>query len=349
MHMARQRGKSAGLILGMMLLAGCSDPASSPDSGASGDGNSPWKLEWLVPGGPFHGVHGLVFDAEGRLLAGSVVGASIYQVEPENGAVSLFRGPPEGMADDIAVGPDGSLALTGFLTGEVWVQRPGAEPVRVADGHPGANSIDFTEDGRLFFTRVFLGDALFEADPDGEQPARRLMADMGGLNGFDFGPDGHLYGPLWFRGAIARVDVDAETLEVVATGFDTPAAVNFDSKGNLHAVDTARGEVLRVDLGSDEHDLIAKVKPAIDNLGSDRTTPSSSPTWPTTPSSGSIRKAAPPGPSWRARWPSPPTSRWRRTDVPFWWPTCFPCAGCRWPTGRSPRSPASTVTSWRTP
>jgi sugar lactone lactonase YvrE len=170
------------------------------------------------------------------------------------------------MADDIAVGPDGSLAWTGFLTGEVWVQRPGGEPVRVAEGHPGANSLDFTEDGRLFFTEVFLGDALYEADPDGVEPPRRLMADMGGLNGFDFGPDGHLYGPLWFRGAIARVDVDAETLEVVATGFDTPAAVNFDSKGNLYAVDTARGEVLRVDLENGEHDLIAKVAPAIDNL-----------------------------------------------------------------------------------
>lgn len=263
--MARQRGRSAGLILGMLLLAGCSDPAS-PGSTVSGEGSIPWKREWLVPGGPFHGVHGLVFDADGRLLAGSVVGASIHEVDPETGAVSLFRGPPEGMADDIAVGPDGSLAWTGFLTGEVRVQRPGAEPVVVARNHPGANSIDFTEDGRLFFTRVFLGDALFEADPDGREPARQLMADLGGLNGFDFGSDGRLYGPLWFRGAIARIDVDAETLEVVATGFDTPAAVNFDSKGNLYAVDTARGEVLRVDLENGEHDLIAKVEPAIDNL-----------------------------------------------------------------------------------
>ncbi|HSG89124.1 MAG TPA: hypothetical protein VLA56_07925 [Pseudomonadales bacterium] len=268
--MSRQRPGPhlAGLLLlCASALAACTDSTSSsvPHPAARAV-PEPWQLDTLVPGGPFHGIHGLVFDAEGRLFAGSVVGAATYEVDPESGAVALVRGLPNGMADDLAVGPDGSLAWTGFLTGEVWVQRPGAEPVRVASGLPGANSLDFTTDGRLFFTQVFLGDALYEADPDGVEAPRKLMEGMGGLNGFDFGPDGRLYGPLWFKGQIAAVDVDAGTLEIVADGFAIPAAVNFDSQGVLYAVDTQRGEVLRVDLEGGVQRLIARVAPAIDNL-----------------------------------------------------------------------------------
>ena len=66
------------------------------------------------------------------------------------------------------------------------------------------------------------------------------MEDMGGLNGFEIGPDGALYGPLWFKGQIARVDLEMETLSVIADGFAIPAAVNFDSQGRLFAVDTQR-------------------------------------------------------------------------------------------------------------
>jgi sugar lactone lactonase YvrE len=264
-HAARA-AVACGLVL---TLAACGEPAPPAEPTASnGDARpaSSWRRETLVPPGPFHGIHGLAFDRDGRLLAGSVVGAAIYEVDPDTGEVELFRGPPGGMADDIAVAPDGTLAWTGFLTGEVRVQPPDGEVRVVAEGLPGANSLAFTEDGRLFFTQVFLGDALYEADPTGAEPPRLLLQDMGGLNGFDFGPDGHLYGPLWFRGAIARVDVDAATLEVVAEGFAIPAAVNFDSTGQLWAVDTQRGELLRVDLEGGEHEVVATVAPAIDNL-----------------------------------------------------------------------------------
>jgi hypothetical protein len=31
-----------------------------------------------------------------------------------------------------------------------------------------------------------------------------LAKDMGGFNGFEVGPDGLLYGPLWFKGSVAE-------------------------------------------------------------------------------------------------------------------------------------------------
>ena len=92
---------------------------------------------------------------------------------------------------------------------------------------------------------------------------------MGGLNGFEFGPDDKLYGPLWFKGQVAKVDVDKAELTVVADGFKIPAAVNFDSKGNLFVVDTALGQLVRVDPKSGAKKMVAQLKPSLDNLAID--------------------------------------------------------------------------------
>lgn len=252
-----------GLKLGVaaaafaMLAAGCSE------------GEPAYEMEAVTGPSPFHGIHGLTVTSDGTLLAGSVVGSAIYEVNRETGETSVFEGPPTGMADDIEEGPDGTLAWTAFLDGKVYARRPDGTLLTLAEGLPGMNSLAWTSDGRLFATQVFLGDALYELDPAGANPPRKIMEGMGGLNGFDFGPDGKLYGPLWFKKQAASVDVDAGTLEVIAEGFATPAAANFNSKGELHLVDTEAGHVYRVDIESGEKTLLAEVDPAIDNLAFD--------------------------------------------------------------------------------
>jgi len=45
-----------------------------------------------------------------------------------------------------------------------------------------------------------------------------------------------------------------------------PAAANFDSKGNLFVVDTAAGEVIRVDVATGEKKVVTRVDSSIDNL-----------------------------------------------------------------------------------
>ncbi|MEL7099892.1 MAG: hypothetical protein AAGM84_13775 [Pseudomonadota bacterium] len=225
-----------------------------------------YKRELLVPGSNFHGVHGITEGPDGQLYVGSVVGAATYSVAPESGAVATHIPAPMGMADDLEFGPDGSLAYTAYLAGMLHLRRPDGTIDTVATGLPGLNSLAWTSEGRLFATQVFLGDALYEIDPTGAQAPRKIMEGMGGLNGFDFGPDGRLYGPLWFKGQVVAVDVDAATLEVVADGFKIPAAANFDSKGNLYVVDTALGQVLRVDVSTGDKTLVAEVPNAIDNL-----------------------------------------------------------------------------------
>ncbi len=223
----------------------------------------------LVPGSAFHGVHGLGIDKSGRLFAGSVAGAALYEVDRSNGTAKIVVPTPEGMADDIAFAPDGTMAWTAFISGDLYA-RKGDGPIRkLASGLPGINSLAFRKDGRLYATQVFLGDALYEIDIAGTKPPRKIMEKMGGLNGFEFGPDDKLYGPLWFKGQIASVDVDKGELSVVADGFKTPAAVNFDSKGNLWVVDAATGQLTRVDPKTGAKKMIAQLKPSLDNLAID--------------------------------------------------------------------------------
>ena len=228
-----------------------------------------YEVTKLVPGSAFHGVHGLGIDKSGRLFAGSVAGAALYEVDRNSGTAKIAVPSPEGMADDIAFAPDGTMAWTGFLTGDLY-SRKGDGPVKkLASGLPGINSLAFRKDGRLYATQVFLGDALYEIDVEGVKPPRKIMEKMGGLNGFEFGPDDMLYGPLWFKGQVAKVDVDKAELSVVADGFKIPAAVNFDSKGNLFVVDTALGQLVRVDPKSGAKKMVAQLKPSLDNLAID--------------------------------------------------------------------------------
>ncbi len=111
-----------------------------------------YEVTKLVPGSAFHGVHGL--DKAGRLFAGSVAGAALYEVDRNNGTTKIAIPAPEGMADDIAFAPDGTMAWTGFLTGDLY-SRKGDGPIKkLASGLPGINSLAYRKDGRLYATRA---------------------------------------------------------------------------------------------------------------------------------------------------------------------------------------------------
>jgi len=249
------------ILLLFALPLACASPPESRDEG--------YALEVVIPGDGIHGLHGLTFDDRDRLYAGGVMVSNIFRIDTATGDAEVFIPGPEGNADDLEFAPDGTLVWTSFMLGKVHA-RKGDGPIRVlAEGLPGMNSMAFDARGRLFATQVFLGDALYEIDLAGEKPPRKIIEGMGGLNGFDFGPDGRLYGPLWFKGQIARIDVDAGTLEVVAEGFETPAAVNFNSRGELFALDTSRGEIVRLDPESGQRERVWRTPTAMDNLAID--------------------------------------------------------------------------------
>jgi sugar lactone lactonase YvrE len=226
-------------------------------------------IKRLVPASVFHGVHGLAFDRNDTLYAGSVVGQSVYRVDTRSGAVETVVGPPQGMADDIVFLADGTMVWTAISQGVVRSRTPDGRIHEIAK-LASINSINVRKsDGRLFAAQVFGGDGVWELDPTGVRPPRSILKDAGGFNGFDVGPDGLLYGPLWFRRQVVRIHPDTGELKVIAAGFGTPAAANFDSKWNLYVLDAARGEVVQVDVESGAKRVVAKLATSLDNLAID--------------------------------------------------------------------------------
>ncbi len=256
-----------GLLgLSVTLLVGCAT-TEPPEPGDS-------TVTVLAQGSPLHGANGVIFGPDGRLYVASVSSSVVAAVDPESGAIVERWGPEEGVhgPDDLTFGPDGSLFWTDIAAGDVGRRTPDGTTTVVASPGPGVNPITFSDDGRLFVSQCFLGDQLFEIDPNGIEEPRLISDQLGpgcGLNGMDWGPDGRLYGPRWFRGEVVRVDVDSGVVETVATGFEIPAAVKFDSHGRLHVLDTQAGEVVRVDVVSGDKEVVGRPEVGRDNLAFD--------------------------------------------------------------------------------
>ncbi|HJS05565.1 MAG TPA: hypothetical protein VJ832_18965 [Variovorax sp.] len=263
------RAFAAALLSCVLALGACTPPVPLRTAAAPPSRPAAWgPPEALVAPSSFSGVHGLAIDRQGRLLAGTVVGSQLWQVDRSTGAARVLIDAPDGQSDDVAIGPRGELAWTNYLMGQVRLRENDGAPMRVlAKDLPGINSLDFDRrNGKLYASQVFLGDALWEIDVAGQKPPRLIKKDMGGFNGFEVGPDGLLYGPLWFKGQVVKIDPADGRLTVIAEGFRIPAAANLDGKGNLWVVDTRSGELVRVELASGRKTVARQFKPSIDNL-----------------------------------------------------------------------------------
>ncbi|MFC1714280.1 ester cyclase [Candidatus Poribacteria bacterium] len=224
----------------------------------------------LVQGVPIHGTNGIMFDSNDQLYIASVNGREIVVMDPETGEILDRLGPDMGVEgpDDLTFGPDGSLYWTAIMTGEVGRLSPdGVKTSQIVV--PGVNPITFSDDGRLFVALDFLGDGLYELDPNLTEPPRLIIEALGFLNAFDFGPDGLLYGPIWTMGQVVRIDVDTGEMNIVTDGIGIPAAVKFNSLGQLHVLDHLSGEVLSVDTETGDKEIIAQLPPGLDNLAFD--------------------------------------------------------------------------------
>lgn len=254
----------------LTLLAGC----ASPDADVAEAGADAESVRTIGKSASFRGINGILFGPDGDLYLTSVVTPAVARVDPESGEILDNWGPDDGAKspDDLAFGPDGSVYWTDISNGEVAMRTPDGETRVIASPGAGVNPITFSDDGRLFVSQCFMDTRLFELDPEGVAEPRLIRDDLGpgcGLNGMDWGSaDGKLYGPRWFRGEVVRLDVDSGEMETVASGFEVPAAVKFNSEGVLHVLDSLRGEVVRVgDDGGKE--VVARVQPGLDNFAFD--------------------------------------------------------------------------------
>jgi sugar lactone lactonase YvrE len=209
----------------------------------------------------------MAFDSQGQLHVASVFGDEILTIDPESGDLIATLGANQQVVgpDEVAFGPDGSLYWTSFGAGEVCRLAPDGTRTAQFVGR-GVNPLTFSDDGRLFVATDFMGDALYELDPELVEPPRLVREGLGFLNGMEFGPDGLLYGPLWSTGEIVSIDVSSGDVVTVSDGFLVPAAVAFDSHGGLYAVDHGAGRVLEIDPGTGKQEVLATLIPGLDHL-----------------------------------------------------------------------------------
>ena len=253
-------------------LVGCDERPSATATNPASSTRLTATVATFATGSMIDGANGISVGPDGNLYVASVVSPGIFVLNATDGRLIERIGPDEGARnpDDVAFGPDGTLCWTDILDGNVLCRPPGGEAVVAARLGRGVNPITFSDDGRLFVSQCFYDSRLFEIDPKGVAEPRVIRDDLGpgcGLNGMDWGPDGKLYGPRWFRGEVVKIDIDTGEYTTVASGFGTPAAVKFDSKGQLHVLDTLAGHIVRID--GDTHTVVAALTPGLDNFAFD--------------------------------------------------------------------------------
>jgi sugar lactone lactonase YvrE len=199
-------------------------------------------------------------------------------MDRDTGGVLQRLGEDQGVngPDDVAVAPDGTLYWTNYSSGEVC--RRADDTTTCQSVGPFVNPITISDDGRVFVATAMplISDALYELDPDLVQAPQRIFNNPGWLNGMDWGPDGFLYAPSWTKGNILRIDVDScnesescDNETIVDGTITMPAAVKFDTEGNLYALDSSSGEVLQVDTTTGDLTVIATLPAGLDNLAFD--------------------------------------------------------------------------------
>ena len=264
--------KHLSAALCCLMAVGCAEPDSVIKT-SNIELASPIKVEIIATGAQIAGANGMALGPDGMLYVASVLGSNITVLDPDSGDVQRVYGATEGVIgpDDVAFSSDGAWYWTSIMTGEVAGFTVAGDKVIAANLTAGVNPITFSDDDRLFVAQCFFGVNLYEVDPAGAMPARLISDTLGpdcGLNGMDWGPDGRLYGPRWFQNEVVSFDVDAGSMRTEATGFNTPAAVKFDSEGRLHVLDTGTGELFRMQ--GEDAVLVAQLLPGLDNFEIDQ-------------------------------------------------------------------------------
>lgn len=246
----------------------------------------------------------MAFDANNDLYVARVLGGGLSKIDPETGAIFEELGSDDSVfyPDDVDIGPDGTLYWTEIILGTVFSRPPGgpSAPLLPIGDVPSANPLKITDDGKhLFFAQCYAegGNSLFELDLQTNN-TKVILENVPGCasNSMDIF-EGELYSPRPFEGRVVKINVASTTLisseneetipiteksysdqaEVVdvATNMGYPAAVKFNSKGELFAVTQDPGSVVRIHLNGPNTDnnteLIAKLPIGwVDNLAFDK-------------------------------------------------------------------------------
>ncbi len=292
------------LLAALLLAFGCSPEPLVTDENLeavnhkyrNGENDSNASLKVFARGAAIKGANGIDIGPDGRLYIASVNGGEIVVMNKKNGKIINRIKDKVVSPDDLIFSPDGStLYWTDILVGEIGRMDMATGIVTKQSVAGGVNPIRFSEDGRLFTALDFLGDGLYELDPDLIEPPRLIIScpegfGLGFFNSFDTRMEGDkliLYGPLFALNIVIAIDVDAipdntifpadlsglfsPPIRIVAgnlvdSDIINPAAAKFGPDGMLYVLDQA-GKVWKVNPdGEDDKTIFTTLQPGLDNM-----------------------------------------------------------------------------------
>jgi len=207
-------------------------------------------LALYTPNALRHGTESPGISVDGKTLTvGSVMGGYIDEVNLATGALSTYVANPNGGADDETWLPDGTLVFNCLAEGKVKAKPLGGSVITIASGLTifGPNGIAYSPSNKVYSGEYPSGTGLYEVDPTGVNPKKLVLNMTSGLNGFDFGSDGNIYGAMSIIDTLIKIDLTTKTQTVVSNNFIDIESVRWDAtKTNMYALDTAFNTIYRV-------------------------------------------------------------------------------------------------------
>ncbi len=215
-----------------------------------------------------------MIGADGALYIVHTGSNTVTRIDLKTMKPSVYVSPAAGVfiPDDVTADGKGNLYITGMTpqVGEVYkVDKFGRKTV-IASGLAAPNGIQFNrKTGRLFMTECFMGNRVFELDPNGVKPPR-LMIKKNVIpvpEGFDFDrKTNDLIVPDLGTGRILRIHPDTAKITVIAKKFVTPVALKIGPDNMAYIVELATGRVWRMSLDGKKRQKLAQILPGLDNL-----------------------------------------------------------------------------------
>jgi len=220
-----------------------------------------WQTVLSTPFALRHGIQGPGVSPLGTISVGSVMGQYIAQVEFFTGASTTLLSQPLGEADDQVYGKDGTLVWTSLLSGLVRSRTPDLKVRVIGQNGPFTpNGVAFDNNGNCYYSQFPAGTGLYKVDPTGKAPQQFILDVIAPMNGFDFGSDNQIYGPLPFTGQIVRINVATKTQTVIASGFVDVESVRWSlDKKTLYALDIGTSSIYSVNPTTGAKTLICTV------------------------------------------------------------------------------------------
>lgn len=258
--------RSVGLLLCVLLLAGCSTPLytaraltrqgeftpgiEGPACGLDGsiyavNFSQQGTIGRVSPSGkgeiflklPADSVgNGIRFDRAGNMYIADYVNHQVFKVATGTSKPVVFAADTTmNQPNDLAIGLNGTLYASdpnwSAKTGQLWKVTVDGRTVRLAEGMGTTNGIEVSPDGRILYVNESVQRRIwsFSIDSEGNLSGKKLFKSFEdhGFDGMRCDVDGNLYVTRYGKGTVVKLSPSAEVLAEIDVLGRKPSNICF--------------------------------------------------------------------------------------------------------------------------